>query len=493
MIIQQRLATTIGAFLENKIKRNIILASFYQLVYVFTPLLTTPYISRVLGADGIGDYSFAFSVATFFALFIRLGLNSYGNRTIAAIRDDKDLLSKTFCEIYVMQLACGVIFTGLYILWTVLFAPRIIISICLLLLVMSAVVDITWLLYGAEDFVVTTIRDIIVRLSTVLLIFVFVKTEDDLWKYALINGAGYLVGQLLAWLRISHHLKIVKVEKRGVVSHLKPNLVLFIPSIAVSLYKIMDKIMLGTMTVPNELGFYECSERVINVPMALITALGTVMLPRMSNMVANRADKIQIHSLISKSIVFATFVSSLLCFGIMTVADQFVPLFYGDGYEKCITIYAWLMPSCIFLAFANVLRTQILLPQKRDKEYIASLMTGAAVNIVFNLILIPISGSIGAAIATLVAEGSVWLVQSIEVSKDQAIGMYIFNSMPYVVSGVIMFLLFRSFTVDAEINLFSLIMKIVICGLSYFVILGLCLSVKCILIAIINRFSKKQI
>lgn len=458
--------------MKSNIKKNFFLTSIYQLIFVLTPLLTTPYISRVLGADGIGDYSFAFSVATYFTLFIRLGLNTYGNRTIAAVRDEKHLLSKTFCEIYAMQLACGCIFTGLYILWTIVFAPKAVLSFCLLLLVLSAVVDISWLLYGVEDFAVTTIRDIFVRISTVILIFIFVKSTDDLWKYTLIQGTGYIAGQLLAWLRIKRHIVFVRPGFYGTLSHLKPNLILFIPSIAVSFYKTMDKIMLGAMAVSSELGFYESSERVINVPMALITALGTVMLPRMSNMVANDADKKSINALIEKSVVFATFISSVLCFGIMTVANQFVPMFYGRGYEKCVIIYAWLLPSCVFLAFANVLRTQILLPQKRDKEFIVSLMTGAVVNLALNAVLIPLYASVGAAIATLAAEGSVWLVQVIEVRRDQTVGKYIMETSPFVVAGLMMFRMFHSKAFLFGGRITSLLFKIIVCGVFYLAILG---------------------
>ena len=431
-----------------------------------------------MGANGIGDYSFAFSVATYFTLFIRLGLNTYGNRTIAAVRDDKSQLSKTFCEIYTMQLLCGVIFTGLYILWTILFAPRALLSFCLLLLVLSAVIDITWLLYGVEDFTITTIRDICVRLSTVALIFIFVKNTDDLWKYTLIQGFGYIGGQLLAWLRIKRHVAFVLPRVTDVVAHLKPNLILFVPSIAVSFYKTMDKIMLGAMAASNELGYYESSERVINVPMALITALGTVMLPRMSNMIAMNAEKERVNRLIEKSVIFATFISSLLCFGIMTVADQFVPIFYGKGYEKCVTVYAWLLPSCVFLAFANVLRTQVLIPHKKDKEYIASLMTGAVVNLVLNAVLIPLYASIGAAMATLAAEGSVWLVQSIEVRKEQQIGKFIVETLPFLLSGFVMFCVFRRYVFSTNDRLISLGIKVVVCGVFYFAVLGVLIGLQ---------------
>ena len=258
----------------------------------------------------------------------------------------------------------------------------------------------------------------------------------------------------------------------------------------------MDKIMLGTMAASSELGYYESSEKVINVPMAVITALGTVMLPRMSNMVASDADKDRMDHLIRKSIIFTTFISSLLCFGLMAVADQFVPLFYGNGFEKCVMVYAWLLPSCVFLAFANVIRTQVLLPQNRDKEYIFSLMAGAFVNLILNAVLIPIFASVGAAMATLSAEASVWLVQTIEVRKDQKIWGLISEALPFVVAGLLMFVCCRNASFTMELcrggKIPALFGKVAFCGFVYFAFLGTLKALK-YLIALVDSgaFGKR--
>ena len=457
----------------SEVKKNYLLTSLYQLVYVITPLITTPYISRILGANGIGDYSFAFSVATYFTMFIRLGVVTYGNRAIATVRDNNDQMSKTFCEIYSLQFSCGCVFVILYLTWAFLRAPQTGLSICLLLYVLSAMIDITWLFYGVEDFLTTTIRDVGVRILTVICIFAIVRESSDVWKYTLIQGAGFFVGQLISWFRVKKYVSFSRVSIKDVLSHLKPDLVLFIPFVAVSIYKTMDKIMLGSMSGSIELGYYESSEKVINVPMAFIIALGTVMLPRMTNMMANSEDEDRIKEVIYKSLIFVTFLSTLLCFGIMSVANQFVPLFYGQGFEKCIEVYIWLLPSCVFLAYANVIRTQFLLPKKRDKQFIVSLFAGAGVNLVLNLILIPRYASIGAAMATLAAEAMVCIVQIFYVYEELDVAASLVKILPFVLAGVGMFVLFHSRIVNYGGQVSSLMIKIVECGIVYVVIAGL--------------------
>jgi O-antigen/teichoic acid export membrane protein len=235
----------------------------------------------------------------------------------------------------------------------------------------------------------------------------------------------------------------------------------------------MDKIMLGVMSNKKEVGFYQSSENLIQVPIALITSLGTVMQPRMSNMISNNADTSKIEDLFKKSIALAMFLSTSLGFGIMTVAQEFVPLFYGNGFEKCIILFYVLLPSCIFIAFANVVRTQYLIPNKKDKEYVISLLSGAAINLVFNTILIPHLQSIGAAIGTLVAESSVCIVQSLLMRREKSVRKYISMSIPFVISGGMMFFIWNGILINMNSIIIGLLVKIIFAGFTYLIVLAL--------------------
>ena len=466
------------------VKKNFMFSVFNQLTGIMLPLITTPYISRVLKAQGVGEFSYAYSIANYFYILSILGLKNYGNRTIAYIKDDRHKLSKTFWEIYMFQFLIGTLLSIAYLGYVIFFSHSKIVALVLCLVVISGTLDITWFLYGMEEFRLTSIRDVLIKLLTTLFIFLFIHNQNDVWKYALIYSIGFLFSQVVVIPAVFKKVCFIKPSYKGILSHIKPNLILFLPTIAVSLYRIMDKIMLGTLGSSKEVGYYYSCEKIINVPLALITALGTVMLPRMSNIISHNDNFNELEKTFNKSIVFAMFISSSICLGIMTVADIFVPLFFGEGFEKCVVLFYIILPSCLFLAFANVIRTQYLLPRKRDKLFILSLFSGAAVNLISNFLLIPKLASIGAAIGTLGAEITVCVIQAAYVYEEANIKRNIINSIPFVIAGIVMFLLFKEYVPPVGNMVFALILKIFFSGISYMLVLGI--------ILISSRFIKKD-
>ena len=457
-------------------RTNFIFNAIYQLSTILVPLITMPYLSRVIGPAGLGEYSFAYSVAFYFTIFIKLGLNNYGNRTIAYVKDDKEALSKTFWEIYCFQLFLGVILFAIYIVYSVFFSPNKTLGIVMGIFVFSSIIDINWCLYGLEKFKVTSTRDVITKILVTLCIFMFVKCPEDVWLYAFLYSMGMFINQLIVIPLAKGEISFCKVRAEDVFKHIKPNLVLFIPVVTVSIYRAMDKIMLGIMSTNIELGYYHGAENVIRVPMAFVTALGTVMLPRMSNMIARGENKKRVEGTFDKSIVFAMFLATSICFGIMAVSREFVPIFYGPGYEKCNFLFYIILPGSMFEAFANVIRTQYLIPRKKDKIYVFSLGIGAAINLIMNLILIPRYDSVGAAIGTFSAYATVCVVQAICVFKEANIGRNVVNSIPFVISGIAMFLLLWSYTPNVSNDVLALFVKIIIGAGCYLGILGIVLG-----------------
>lgn len=446
------------------IKKNFIYNALYQILVLIIPLITTPYISRVLGAEGIGIYSYSYSIAQYYALFIMLGLNNYGNRTIARSRENKGALKQTFWSIYFMQFGLGLIVLAVYFSYAILFAKDHAAAIIMGVYVISCCFDINWFFFGMEKFKLTTLRNTSIKILTTILIFLAIKEEKDVYKYCLIMAAGTLISQLALWPHVRKLCGFYKPTWSEICVHIKPNLVLFLSVIAVSLFKIMDKIMLGVMTDVEQVGFYESSERIISVPTALVTALGTVMLPRMSNLkeTGEKTEKI-----LYKSIVFAMLLSSSMSFGIMAVSKTFVPLFYGPGYEVCIQLYLILLPSCLFFAFGNVIRTQYLLPNEYDIVYVKSAFLGAGINLVINLFLIPDFGAAGAAVGTLFAEAFVCLYQSFKVRKQIKIKKYILRSIPCVFSGAIMFMVVFNLNIAISNGFIKLLAEIFIGAIIY--------------------------
>ena len=404
------------------------------------PLITTPYLARVLGADRTGNYSYAYSIAYYFVLFAMLGLNNYGNREIARCRDDIEARSKKFWSIYAMQLSTSIISFFAYIIYCFTVKRADVISWILVLYVISASLDINWFFWGLEEFRITVTRNTVIKLSSVAAILLLVKSQEDLYLYTAIMAISSCLSPLLLWPYLHKRINWIRPSISEIMVHLKPNIVLFIPVIAVSLYKVMDKIMLGSMATYSEVGFYDYSEKVIAIPIACVNALGTVMLPRMSNLVA-RQETAEEHRIIKKSIIIGTALAISMGFGLMAIGNVFVPFFYGPGYEKCELLFYILMPSCVFLSIGNVIRTQFLIPRGEDRIFIISVVSGAVINLIVNAILIPPLQSIGAAVGTLFAEATVCIYQMIAVNKELPVVYYIKDIGILLIVGTVMFVL----------------------------------------------------
>lgn len=459
----------------KKVFFNFVYNTGYQILVILIPIITTPYLARIIGADGLGRYSFANAIAYYFVMFVMLGLNNYGNRTIAGVRNDKEVLSKTFCEIYAMQFFTGIVAVISYVFFCIFSPLNNILQWSMLIYVISAIVDINWFFFGLEKFKFIVIRNIIIKILTTICIFVFVREKNDLYLYVCISLIGTLLGNIILWPALMHIIHIRKVKIKEVVKHFKPNLVLFIPIVSVSIYKYMDKIMLGFSCEVDQVGFYENSEKIIQIPIALVNSLGTVMLPKMSNLVATHNNKDE-KQYMQISILIAMFCSSSLCFGLMAIAKEFVPLFYGEGYDICIQLFYILLPSCCFIAFASVIRTQYLIPHQKDIIYIKSVILGAFVNFVLNFMLITQLEAIGAAIATLIAEGAVCVYQIIEVRKILNVKEYIKDAIPFMISAIIMFIIIMRMPIFFHNLFLKLLIKVSVGIIIYFIVLFICLQ-----------------
>lgn len=424
----------------NSIQKNFIYNVLYQVLLVVLPLVTAPYISRTLGANAVGIYSYTNSVAYYFLLVAMLGISNHGNRSIAAVRDNQKELDRTFSSIFTLQAFLYAIAIISYVLYVCVFTKdNRIIYIIQVLYVVSGLFDISWLFFGLEKFKLTVTRNVVIKLLTVVCIFVFVHTPDDLWKYTLIMTLGILISQMYLWLYVGENVKYTLPNVREVVAHVKPVIVLFIPVLAYSIYKVMDKIMLGNMADFAQVGFYNNAEKIINIPMGIITALGTVMLPRMSNLIANGNGDVA-NKYIRVSMKLVTLIASAIAFGLIGVSDVLAPVFFGTEFIPCAPIMKLLATTVFFISWANVIRTQYLIPNHLDSIYLTSTIVGAVLNLVINWMLIPIYQANGAAIGTIVAEFTVMFIQMICVRKELPVYKCIFEYLPIMGIGIVMML-----------------------------------------------------
>lgn len=448
-------------------KKNIIYNTVYQILIIFIPLITAPYISRILGADGIGIFSYTHSIANYFLLFAMLGITNYGNKTIAKVKENKAELSRKFCSIYTMQFITALMVSIAYIIFVLIFENEYkTIALLQLIFVLSAIFDINWFFFGIGKFKLTVIRNTAIKILTLIAIFAFVHTKKDIGNYTLIMVSGTLISQIIMWFYLKKQITFIKPNWEEVKSHIKPNLILFVPVIAYSIYKIMDKIMLGNITSVHEVGLYENAEKIINIPQGIISAFGTVMLSKMSSLFAQN-KKEESKAIINVSMKYLTIIACAMTFGLMAVAQTFAPIYFGEEFKVTGNIICLMSCIIIFISWANVIRTQYLIPNNKDKLYMTSTVIGAVINFILNMLLIPKLTVYGAAIGTIVAEFSVMFIQLVGVRKELEIKQYLKNAIPFLIIGGIMFFVVIGIKNLLSYSIISLLIQILVGGIIY--------------------------
>lgn len=451
----------------SSLKKNLAYNVAYQILVIILPLITAPYVSRVLGADGLGTYSYIFSIVTYFGLFGMLGIANHGNRSVALVRDNRQKVSEAFSNTYIIQLCTTVIALLLYFLFIYCwFSGDKTIAYIESIIVLSYVLDITWFFFGLEQFAVTVTRNAIIKIATVVAIFIFVRSREDLWIYALIMSCGMLFSQIYLWLRIRKYADFCKPSWSQVKSNIKPVLMLFIPAIAYSIYKLLDKVMLGAMSSMSQVGLFDNAEKIINIPSSLITAFGTVMMPRITVLLGT-GDEHRISYLNKISVRYFTLLVVGAAFGLAGICNVLAPVYFGSEFVGSAPIIAGLGFSLIFVTWANVIRTQYLIPNKLDKPYVISSVIGALANLAVNIILIPKFAGIGAMIGTIIAEFTVFFVQLILVRRSFPMSQYLQPVLFLFPIGMIMFAVVYWIGAYMGNTIITLIIQILVGGFLY--------------------------
>lgn len=443
--------------MEN-LKSNFVYQIMYQILAVIVPLVTAPYISRILGAEGIGVYSYTYSVASYFVLFAKLGIDNYGNRTIAAARGEK--LNETFSSLFVLHIIITMVVSGIYIVYLYMGNHKYK-SILLIqfIYILAEMFDVNWLFWGLEKFKLVSIRNSVIKLVTVVLIFIFVREKSDINTYCFIMACSIFLSEIVLFFMLPQYVKFIKTSLLSSLGHLSGLCVFFIPAIAVSIYKVMDKIMLGMMAGATQVGYYENSEKITTITLSVITALGTVMLPRMTSM-AVKGEKEKSLALINKSMKIILILVVAFSAGLIGISTTLPYVFFGKEFQQCNILIIGLAFSMPFIAFANVLRMQYLIPNHYDKCYMISIITGAVINVLINWLLIPKYYAMGAVFGTIVAEVTVCVIQASFCKKQLPIIQYIKEGIPYVIIGCVMAVSVRFIGVKLGNTLTTLVMQV---------------------------------
>lgn len=455
----------------KSIKKNYLYSLAYQILILILPIITTPYISRVLGAEQVGIYSFTISIVTYFTLFGTLGVSLYGQREIAYARENENKRKKTFWEITVFRFITMAISIVVFCFTYVSGNEYQIYYKILILYLLAYAFDISWFFQGMEEFKKTVTRNFIVRLLSVCAIFIFVRNQQDLWKYLLIYSLADLLGNISLWFYLPKYFKGIEIKNINIKRHVMPIILLFVPQIAIKLYSVVDKTMIGYMILDKSaLGNYEEAYKIVNVLFTVVSSLGVVMVPRIASIFAS-GDKKTLNEYIIKSFRFMFFMAFPMFMGVITVSKEFVPIFLGQGYENAATIVNILAPMILACGITNVIGTQYLLPTKKQKEYTISILAGLIVNIILNFIAIPPYGAYGAAIATTISEFVVVSVQCCYIKKEISIKNAFKSGTKYIVSSLVMLIICFGIGKILEEGIVSVIVKVTVGMISYILML----------------------
>lgn len=383
----------------------------YQVLIIIVPLILAPYISRVVGPDGVGTYSYTYSIVTLFGLFANLGMAKYGNREISKCGDDREKRTQVFSELLSVKLSCSIIVLAVYLCFVEIsggeYTTALFIQIFNLL---SFMLDISWFFWGMQEFRITTAVCAAFNIISIFFIFSFVKTENDVGIYIFILAFRAFLIQLTPWIFVPRYADVRMSWRHIMGRHWKSLLLLFFPVFAKYLYSMMDRIMLGNMVGITEVGYYENVQSITLTAVTVLTAAGDVVMPRMT-LLYDRKEMKKAGELFHGVFHLVSFLAVGIMFGFIAVADDFIPWFYGDKFESCILLLRMIAPVVLFAGYSDLVRNVFLLPRYMDKEYVIALLSGAAVNFVINYALIGRFGSAGAIVGTVCAEMIVMIIQ----------------------------------------------------------------------------------
>ena len=382
------------------LRRNYLYTVIIQFTSMVTPLVTAPYVARVLGSEGVGVFSYVQSVATVFSLFAALGLSAYGLREVSRVRDDPAAVSRLFWDLTRLRFLTTAATLLLYALlfvwvrdWKLYGAMG--------LIILAVGLDFTWFFQAMERFGTLMLRHVAVKVLGVVLIFAFVRDRGDVTLYALIQGGSTLLSNLLLWPRLCG---VVSGAAKGrLLTHLRPSLVYFVPAVATSVYTVLDKTMLGLLAHDmSQNGYYESAHKIIRLLMAVITSLNVVVGVRTSYLFGQRRER-EARSHLLDTYRFMCALAFPLTGGLVACAGGFTLVFFGADFAAAGGMLRLFSPLLFFIGTSNVLGSLYLTPAGYRRLSNRAILTGAGVNLALNLVLIPRFGGYGAVTASVAA------------------------------------------------------------------------------------------
>ncbi|MGT2957491.1 polysaccharide biosynthesis protein [Streptococcus bovimastitidis] len=386
-----------------KLVKNMIYNTSFQLLSLILPLITIPYISRVLTPEGVGINAFTLSIANYFTLAGALGINLYGNREIASFQKDKEKRSKVFWELVYLKFFSATISLLVYLIFISFVKEWQILYLLQGINLIATMIDISWYFIGVEDFKKIVVRNAVVKLTTVALTFILIKDKSDLGLYIFLIAFSMFLGNLTVWPFLKNEINYLSIKELNVFRHLKPALYLFLPQITMQIYLSLNKSMLGLMDSVHSAGYFDQSDKLIRVLFTIVTAIGGVFLPRLSSLFAEKKFE-EAKILTLKLLEISNAISFLMISGTVAVSSSFAIFFFGKDFSAVGPLMAVQSIMVLLISYGNAFGGQYLLASHRTRSYTLSAVFGLIVNIIANIVLIPGMGAMGAILSSVLTE-----------------------------------------------------------------------------------------
>ena len=457
---------------KHSMGTNYIFHTLYQVLTMLTPLITTPYISRVLLAEGVGAYSYTYTIAQYFIMFGNFGFSTYGQIEIAKCRNDEKKRINTFWELFIMRTCVFTLSLIGYALFVVFSSEYQTLYIILSAFLVASYIDISWYYFGQDDFKSVSIRNIFVKIIGIVGIFVFVKTKEDLWKYVLILSVSTLIGSIVMWPGIKGSIKLPILKELRFRRHIRPTIEYFIPNIATSIYTMVDKTMIGFFTEGDtQNGYYEQAHKIEQMVVQILLSISVVARSKMANLFAEKKFK-EAQEVIDASIKNILFLSIPMSIGMIAVAEDLVLWFLGEDFISCIILVQLFALLLIIIGLSNCVSNMYLLPNNMQNKFTVGVYTGAVINVICNLILIPRLGALGATVSSVFSEFIILIVFFGSSSKFFKLWRYKRDIFLYMFASAMMFVAIKILdAVHWTSGMLELIIKIVVGIILYFVVL----------------------
>ncbi|VDG23465.1 polysaccharide biosynthesis protein [Lactobacillus plantarum subsp. plantarum ST-III] [Lactiplantibacillus mudanjiangensis] len=455
-----------------KIVRNYLYNVGYNILILLTPLLTVPYISRVLGPNGVGINATTNSVISYFMLVGTLGITIYGNREIAFIRDNKKQRSQAFWEIEFLQILTISLSYLAFCIFLFFENELKIYFFYQSFYIIACAFDVSWYFMGLEDFRKTVLRNMCVKIASLIAIFTLVHNSSDTGLYIVILSGSQLIGNLTLWPYLKGTVYKPDLKTLRLFRHLRPSLALFVPQVATTIYLALNKTMLWKLDSVTASGYYDYSDKLVKLVLAIVTATGTVMLPHVANLYAKKKFG-TVKTYLYKSFDFVLIISIPMACGIAGISTALAPWFFGRKFSSVGSLLIIEAPVIVFIGLSNVIGQQFLLPTKQVKQYTRSVVLGAVVNVIINVPLILTLGVKGAMLATVTSEFAVTIYQLFVVKQTLQWSRLFENVWKYLLAGVLMFI---------AVFLLNGVMKITVVSLSEQIVEGMLIYLGVLLI-----------